>query len=171
MHRKKELYWFFGTLVLILILNFAFFGSNAFSADTTVDLNIHDTYFVIANIHFVLLLSVFLFFGIYLIRTLLRNCKNLTANIILMISIILLILFFTATNSVIAVLIQQSAGWTIYPPLSAGAIEHEIKPDESYLGVLKNVIYGIQILLLILLIFCGFKTGRNYKQSEPNQSN
>ncbi|MBA6151612.1 hypothetical protein [Gelidibacter maritimus] len=165
MYRRKEMYWFIGSMVLILILNFIFFGSNAFSTDTTVDLNIHDTYFVIANIHLVVSLSVFLFFGIYLIRTLYRSFKNLAANIILMISIILLILIFTTTYSLITVLIQQSAGWTIYPPLSAGAIEHEIEPAEHYLGVLKNLVYGIQILLLILLAFCGYKTGRNYKQS------
>lgn len=158
------MYWFIGTIVLILILNFIFFGSDAFSADTTIDLNIHDTYFVIANMYFVLPLSIFLIFGIYLVRTLRSNFENLTVNIILIISITLLILVITTTNSIISVLIQQNAGWTINPPLSAGVVDHDIEPNENYLGVLKNATYGTQILLLILLTFCGFKTGLNYKR-------
>lgn len=170
MLRGKELYWLIGTLVHTLILNFAFFGSKGFKMDSVVDLNIHDTYYLIGTIYVAFVLSVFVFFVVYLIRTLHRNFKNMIANIILMGSIMLFILAFTFINSIIAAVIQQNTGWSIHPPLNAGSIEDQIETKENYLGVLKNVIYGIQILLLILLTYCGFKTGRNYKQNHPSQS-
>lgn len=146
-------------------MNFVLFGTDGFKSDSILDLNIHDTYFVIANVHFVLLFSVLIFFGVYLFRTLKRNFKNLTANLILMISTILLILVLIGIDSIVDALIQQTSSWTIYPPLSAGENKTEIEPKESNFEILANVLFLIQILLLIFLTYCGFKTGRNYKQN------
>ena len=162
--KRKEIYWLTGTIAFVLIMNYAHFGTDGFKSYSNVDINIHDTYFVIANIHFVLLFSVLIFFGVYLFRTLKRNFKNLTANLILMISTILLILVLIRINSIVDALIQQTSSWTIYPPLSAGENKTEIEPKESNFEILANVLFLIQILLLIFLTYCGFKTGRNYKQ-------
>ena len=164
--KRKEIYWLTGTIAFVLIMNFALFGTDGFKSDSNVDINIHDTYFVIANIHFVLLFSVLIFFGVYLFRTLRRNYKNLMANLILMISTILLILVFIGIDSIVEALIQQTSEWTIYPPLSAGKNIPEIEPKENSFEILSNVLFLIQILLLIFLTYCGFKTGRNYKQNE-----
>lgn len=163
--KRKEIYWLIGTIAFVLIMNFVLFGTDEFKSDSTLDLNIHDTYFVITNVHFVLLFSVLIFFGVYLFRTLKRNFKNLTANLILMISIILLILVLIGIDSIVDALIQQTSSWTIYPPLSAGENKTEIQPKESNFEILANVLFLIQILLLIFLTYCGFKTGRNYKQN------
>ncbi len=141
-------------------MDFALLGSDGFKSDSTLDLNIHDTYFVIAHVHFVVLFSVLIFFGIYFLRTLRRNFKNLTANLILIISTILLILILVNVSSIISSL-SQFSGSTEYPPLSGGMIEH----NGNEFGILSNILFIIQILLLILLTYCGFKTGRNYKQN------
>ena len=154
----------------MLILNTLIFGIDGLKSDSTLDINVHDTYFVIANFHFILLLGVLVFFGIYLIRTLRRNFKNLTANLILMISTILLIIVLNGISTIVENFIQLTSGWTIHPPLSAGEgieqIEEEIEPKENNLGILFSIIFYTQILLLIFLAFCGFKTGLNYKRTE-----
>lgn len=152
--------------MFMLILNTLMFGIDGLKTNATIDINIHDTYFVIENIHFILFLAVFVFFVIYLIRALCRNFKNLTANLILMISTILLILVFMGINSILEVFIQQTSGWTIYPPLSGGEIESTVQSDKnnsSGLDILSNLLFYTQIILLVFLTYCGFKTGRNYK--------
>ncbi|MEK6155676.1 hypothetical protein WIW50_20620 [Flavobacteriaceae bacterium 3-367] len=164
--RRKEIYWLLGTIALVLILNLAIFGIDGFKTDSTFSLNVHDTYYVLANVQFLLLLFILIFFGVYSIRTLGRNFKNLTANLILMIASILLILLIASVNSIIDSLIQQTSGWTIYPPLGSEEIEPEVKPYENNFEVFSNTMLIVQILLLILLGYCGFKTGLNYKRRE-----
>ncbi|WP_281847724.1 hypothetical protein [Olleya namhaensis] len=161
--KKKELFWFIGTTILVLILNTLIFGINGLNADTTLDINIHDTYFVIPNYHFILLLAVLVFFGVYLVRTLRSNFKNLTANLIVMIATLLLILVLIGFDSILDAFITQTTSWSIYPPLSAGEVEQDIKPKENNLGILSSALFYTQIVLLMFLAFCGFKTGQNYK--------
>lgn len=72
-------------------------------------------------------------------------------------------------NSILELFIQQTSGWTIYPPLSAGEIESTVQSEENNstgLGILSNILFYTQIILLIFLTYCGFKTGRNYKPTE-----
>ena len=167
---KKETFWLIGTIILVLILNTLIFGIDGLKPNSTLDINVHDTYFVIANFYFILLLGALIFFGVYFIRTLRRNFKNLTANLILMISIILLIIILNGISTIVENFIRQSSGWTIHPPLSAGEglaqIEQEIEPTKNNFRILLNILFYIQILLLIFLAFCGFKTGLNYKRTE-----
>jgi len=168
--KRKEIFWLIGTIILVLILNTLIFGIDGLKSDSTLDINVHDIYFVIANFHFILLLGVLVFFGIYLIRTLRKNFKNLTANLILMISTILLIIILNGISVIVENFIQQTSGWTIYPPLSVGEgieqIEQDIEPKKNNFGILSSVIFYTQILLLIFLAYCGFKTGLNYKRTE-----
>ena len=142
------------------------FGIDGFKADSNLDINIHDTYFIIANFHFILLLGALIFFGIYFVRTLRRKFENLIANLILMVSTILLVLILIEIASILDALTRQTTGWTIYPPLRAGEIVPELEPKENNFGILSNVLFFIQIILLTFLAYCGFKTGRNYERNK-----
>jgi heme/copper-type cytochrome/quinol oxidase subunit 1 len=139
------------------------FGIDGLKFDSTLDIKVNDTYFLIANSHFILVFGVLVFFSIYLIRTLLGNFQNLTTNLILMISTILLIIILNEINTMAEVFVQQTSGWTIYPPLSAGnGIEqtaHQNESKENNYGIVSSVLFYLQILLLIFLAYCGFKTG------------
>ena len=164
--KRKEIYWLFGPVAFVLIMIFVLFGSDGFKPDSTLDINIHDTYFVIAHIHFVLLFSILIFFGVYLFRTLRQNFKNLTANLILMISTILLILVLIGIDSIVDSLLQQTTSYTIYPPLSAGENQPEFDTKENDFTILASVLFFTEIVLLAFLAYCGFQTGRNYKQNK-----
>ena len=89
---RKEVIWLLVTIIFILLIYFLIFGKEGFKSESTFDLNTHDTYLVISNIHFIFTLSILLFFGVYLVRSLNTKFKNLIVNIILMISTILLII-------------------------------------------------------------------------------
>jgi heme/copper-type cytochrome/quinol oxidase subunit 1 len=159
--KKKEILWLIGTIAFIVSLSIALFGINGLTSESTLDINVHDTYFVVLNFHVILLLSVLIFFSVYLLRMLRRNFKNLTANIIFIVACIFIIFtlntLITMVNS-----FAQFSGTTEYPPLSGGSVEEITKG----FGVLQIVLSIVQILLLILLAYSGFKTGLNFKQKD-----
>ncbi|WP_147297800.1 hypothetical protein [Seonamhaeicola aphaedonensis] len=163
---KKEIYWLIGTIVLVLILNLIIFGIDGFKSESVTDINVHDTYFVIANYHFILLFGISIFFAVYLIRVLRQNFKNLMANLVLIISTILLSIIMGGISTIVDSFAQLFSGATIYPPLSTGEMEHKIENNENNFGLITSVIYIIQIVLLIFLAYCGFKTGLNYNKVE-----
>ncbi|MEO1029945.1 MAG: hypothetical protein AAFX55_00990 [Bacteroidota bacterium] len=163
--KTKEIYWLFGTTAFIPILNLIFYGIDGFTSEAVIDINVHDTYYVISNFHFMLILGVLVFFGVYLLRTLIHKFKNLTANLILMISIILLSIVLTGISTMLDGLIEQTSHWTVYPPSSVENHVPDIEPRASNLSILAPVLFYIQILLLVFLAYSGFKTGRNYKSN------
>ena len=159
--RKKETFWLIGTTSFILILILWIFGIGGLKSDSATDINVHDTYYVIANIHLIIPMVTLIFFGVYLIRMLRRNFKNLTANLIFMISDITLILIFTFMISLVNS-IREIPGSTEYPPLSDGIVENAGNGwNNAY-----YILLIIQLILIILLTISGIKTGLNYKRTE-----
>ena len=159
--KKKETFWLIGTISFVLILIIGIFGIGGLKPDAVADINVHDTYYVIANIHLIIPLISLTFFSVYLIRMLRRNFKNLTANLIFMISDITMILIFTFLITLINS-IREIPGATEYPPLSGGIVENEGNGWNSAYYILL----GIQLILIILLTISGIKTGLNYKRTE-----
>jgi len=155
--KRKEIYWFVGTIVLVLILILAIFGLDGFKTDTTLVINIYDTYFVISNLHFITLIFVFSFFTIYLLRTIRRNFMNVVANLML---IIITILFVLVLGKTIETLDFFSE------PLNKGALPLHKNPVGTVMRRLSTSTFAFQIGLLILLAYCGFKTGQNYNAAK-----
>ena len=159
--KKKETFWLIGTISFLLILILWVFGIDGLKPESVTDINVHDTYYVIANIHLIILMATLIFFGIYLIRMLRRNFKNLTANLIFMISDISLILIFTFLISLVNS-IREIPGSTEYPPLSGGIVENA---GNGWINA-YYILLIIQLILIILLTISGIKTGRNYNRNE-----
>ena len=159
--KKKETFWLIGTVSFVLILILWIFGINGLKSDSVTDLNVHDTYYVIANIHLIIPMVTLIFFGVYLIRMLRRNFKNLTANLIFMISDITLIFIFTFLISFVNS-IREIPGSTEFPPLSDGIVENAGNGWNNAFYILLI----IQLILIILLTISGIKTGRNYNRNE-----
>ncbi len=155
--KRKEVFWLIGTLGLVLVLMLVLFGLDGFKTDSTFDINIHDTYFVIANFHLVLLLLVFTFFTVYLFRTIKQGFKNFTANLILM---IVIILFIIVLGKAIGMMDFFST-----PTNNEIFIEGK-NPVGNALSILSKFMLAIQIGLLVSLSYCGFKAGRNYNMEK-----
>ena len=155
--KRKEIYWFLGTIGLTLIFTLTIFGLNGFKSNATFDINIHDTYFVIANFHLILLVFVFIFFMVYLFRTIRSNFKNIKANIVLM---VVTILFILVLGKLIVMFDFFSS------PTKNETISLDRNPVKYALEIISKVMLVFQIGLLILLAYCGFKTVRNYNARE-----
>ncbi|MEL4307607.1 hypothetical protein [Joostella sp. CR20] len=166
--KKKEIFWFVGTITVALILNIIIFGIDRLQSGSSIDINIHDSYFILPSIHFIALLGIFVFFITYLIRTFNKSFKNLTSNLILMISTIFLILILNEIKSIIDIFSLQTSNWSISLPLSTNnaidQIDQNPESKENYLDILSSFIFYFLILLMVFLAFCGFKTGMNYKK-------
>ena len=160
--RRKEIYWLVGTIIIVVILTLVIFGLDGFKSDSTLDLNIHDTYFVITNFNLIPLIFVFTFFVVYLLRTTRRNFKNITANLILM---IVTILFVLVAGKLIGILDFFSDPYNNQnDTLNKSPVAHAI-------GILSKVMFVFQIGLLLLLGYSGFKTGRNYNVKKNTNAN
>lgn len=154
---KKEIFWLIGTIAFVLILDIFVFGIDNLKIDSTLDINIHDTYFVTPSSHIIWLLNILIFFGIYLLRMLRRNFRNLIANIIFLASNIILILIFTQVISMV-ISVSEFPNTTGYSPSNGGSL----RGIGNALEILTDFLIIIQILLVISLAFCGFKTGQKY---------
>ena len=156
---KKELYWLIGSLFIIVISAYACMGSNFAKTSETIAINIHDTFFVIANFYISLLIATVVLFPIYGLRSLLGRFKQSIPNIILLISNILLIFMFTMILSLIDH-IRISPGTTEYPPLSSQPVQHVGNIwDSIYYGILF-----IQICLVFFLAFSAYMIGKNNRR-------
>ena len=155
---KKEIYAFL--FALTISLGFLSVPSD-FNLRGAIDINIHDTYYVVPTLHIFGIYSTLIFFIFYLIRMIWRNFKNLTANIIFMISNIVLIFIFTSLISLVNS-IREISGTTEYPPLSGGIVENAGNEwNNAY-----YILLIIQLILIILLTISGIKTGLNYKKNK-----
>ncbi|TXE10751.1 hypothetical protein ES711_02255 [Gelidibacter salicanalis] len=88
--KRTELYWFIGTLSVVILLYLVLFGTEGFQSDATTTIAIYDTYIIVATIYVILILLVIALFCVYLFRSLRYKFKNVTANVILAITTVLL---------------------------------------------------------------------------------
>ena len=160
--RKKETFWLIGTISFLLILIIGIFGIEGLKSDAVTNINVHDTYYVITNIHLIIPIITLTFFSVYLIRMLRRNFKNLIANLIFMISDITMILIFTFLIS-LASSLREIPGTTIYPPLSGIP---NIEQDGNGWNNAYYIFFSIQLILIIMLVMSGIITGLNYKRTK-----
>lgn len=152
--KQKEFFWLIGTTGFVLILNFILFGIDMFKPGLMVDLNIHDTYFIISKTHVVLIISLCIFFNVYLIRMLRRNFKNLSANLIFISIGLLSIWMLTGVTSMVSGYIEVTKTTDYNLNITTNAFE-----------VAATILYIYQLIVVALIVLCGFKTGINYKQT------
>jgi len=161
--RVKEIIWFLGTCIIAYLI---FDPGLTFNfQDSNIDINIHDTYFVISSLHVLILFIITLGFIVYLLRMLSYKFKNLTVNIIFLIISSLKILCFYSILKMVRAFIEM-AGTTVYPPLSGPNIVHANNKFEP----LYNTLLFIEVILIIFEIFVVYKIITIYrkKQQENN---
>lgn len=152
---KKELLWFLGTLLLVFVVYFGILGFDDFNLLGDTDINMGDTYYVLPAWYLLVFLGAFVFFTIYIVRVLHGRFKNKVANIVFILSDILLIVCFTGLISIVSQM-RELPGTTVYPPLSSPPIKH----TGNIWNVVYYVLYGFQAAFLLLLVLTMFKSFR-----------
>lgn len=151
---KKEIPWFLGTLVLAGILVLWIFGMDGLKPHAMTDINVYDTYYVVSTIYPVLGLVIAVFFWGYLLRMLLGKFRNRTANLIFLISDVLMIMIFTVLIFLTGTMIGYG---------TAGNSPQETPMDHVY-----HLLLAFQFILVLLLGFGAYRSGLSAKQVRPN---
>lgn len=152
-----EVIWLALSLALTVLLSFFLFGSNAFNS--TVDIHVGDTYFILEPFCVWLPLFLLITFLLYFTKEFRYSFQRPGSNRVLVIIGIALIIALTLLVSTFSGFC--SGDWTVYPPLSA--LKPEKAPGLTQDPVTKSIIYfftGLQVSVLISLLFVCFRWGK-----------
>lgn len=152
---KTEFYWFLIAITISILLFVSFYGIESIKGEIDLDLNFHDTYFVIKSFSLYFYLLSLLLFLVYLSRMAINRLNNLATNIAFLISAVF---FSTQLTSVIILVDKMTvfSGFTIYPPLSS------LGPDSvkgNSFETLFYVLSALQFLVIASIVFITIRTG------------
>lgn len=156
---KQEIYWFLSTLLLGLVLVHPLLGLDAWQEDATLNLNLYDTYFVLSKKEWVPLILICSFFTVYLTRGIVLKFKRITVNLLLIIATILTLVLINKITSTLHIFKTPVTSFGNSSPTDTDT------PVANLLSMAAQVLFGVQIVLLLLLVFCGFKTGYYYTKN------
>ncbi|MBC30689.1 MAG: hypothetical protein CMH48_07565 [Muricauda sp.] len=142
--RRGDFTWLFSTLVIVLI--FVWISNDP---KGVTDMNIHDTYFVIANEYFWFCITVTIFSFSYLLKCLLNGFSSRSSNLILLVSWGLTAFIVVPASQFLFMASGFDDGLEGTPPADFW----------------KNVYLGLKVFYILVLAvfgFLAFKTGQNW---------
>jgi heme/copper-type cytochrome/quinol oxidase subunit 1 len=159
----QETLWLIGCMLFTILTGLALFGKAIFSE--SIDLNLHDTYFVVANQHFLLWFFIVFSFILYFIKEN-RHAFNrkLPLGIFLILGLGFSALIIRATPLLAFLNSPSRSGWTVYPPLSLQAKSTpDILPEEGFISTFLtpiNFLVLFQVIVIALMLFAAYKYGK-----------
>ena len=174
-----ELAWLAIAGSITILIVYPFLGTIA--GNYSLDINLHDTYFVIKNSTIVTLLFTFVVFLVFFIKELFKKFSRPFSNSIIMLSGLLLLAQIILAEQMIVTLSTRiitpahvTAGWhtTIDPPSYALPKLHPFTIENA--SVISNTIIAIAIVQLsvtCMLLYVSYKWGTaRTKKKEMNQA-
>lgn len=149
--KKTNTYLFFLTTLLFLLLGIGVFNLSVLE-NKTLDINVHDTYFIIDQRILFILFAVFSFCFVFLIRGLIKKLKDNFANYIYVSFSIIGILAF----SLIIYFIKDVNYTAAHTDAS-----QEIITSNNILNNLSWILQIFQALWMIYIIFVSTQIGKN----------
>jgi hypothetical protein len=155
----KEITFFSIILALAFTIFHLGFGLTNIRSESTININVHDTYFIIEKIELLPLFVLgLLYIGYFIKISLQKFRKKQTLLIFSMISLVLL-LFYPSFLATLKTLSTES-GTVIYPPLSGQAVEIKENIFTDY----YSQFYYLYIALIFFSILTFYKLGRMSSQ-------
>ncbi|HEX2532820.1 MAG TPA: hypothetical protein VHK69_03735 [Chitinophagaceae bacterium] len=155
----RELLWLTAAAVVTLILCGPLLSWN-FRVHT-VDLHVYDTYFVLAPVHFLIPVFLFLTFFLYLVRVVRQGFRRSLPNRLFLLSgLLFLLLLLLAQKEFL--LLMWGTGGTVYPPLSGlGGTAPEPPEADPSIPAISNGLIVAQLLVAGVLWYAAYRWGRN----------
>jgi hypothetical protein len=145
-----ELKVLIGTLVISLALFILFFGSDSFFNDS-LDIAIHDTYFILLPITVIGFIWLVLYFITNSIRQIRYRFYNVYANAMLVItSGILCCIIYSCIQLTQELSASLNGGLALYPPLSG--LPQVTGNNNSVLNCVKNFLWIAEVFVLSVSI-------------------
>jgi heme/copper-type cytochrome/quinol oxidase subunit 1 len=152
----SEVLWLTFSFGMTLLLSLFLFGRSFLSE--TIDIHLHDTYFVIAPFYILLPIFFLVTFIVYCIKEFRNSFRRTLQNWILI--IIGLTLVFTLTILIKMFSQVFTGGFTLYPPLSAlGPDKAPELTQDPAASVITNFFTLLQVLVLAMLLLIAFRWG------------
>lgn len=143
--KKRDLVWLSITFLIAIATCLVIY-----TPDGVNDINIHDTYFVIANLHLWFLCISLIFFLSYLIRSFIFGYKSKTSNIILITSNILVLLSMV-------LIIQFMFNRVIFNNTI------DATPMDEPWRLAYYISLGVFVIFQFILAYSSYKLGKNFK--------
>lgn len=160
-----ETSWLALSLGFTTILTLFLFGRSFLNS--TLDIHLHDTYFIIAPVYIVLPLFLLVTFIIYFVKEFRNSFRRKLSNWILIIAGLALVIGLTFLIKTFSQVFK--GGWTIYPPLSAlGPDKVSELTQEPVAKIAINFLTVIQIIIVATLLYVAYRWGtqRQIEKSE-----
>ena len=143
---KKEIIWIIILLIISYLLWHPYLPFTSSDFTSTIDINLHDTYFVIESANILISITGLVFYFSYLFRMVFTKFKIILINSIFLFSNLYMIILMSSFIQVVK-MIMIVPGTTIYPPLSS-------KPQVHQGNGLENLyIFFLSALIVFILTF------------------
>lgn len=150
-------------LIISYLLWHPYLPFNLSDFTSTIDVNIHDTYFVIESVNTLIIIIGFIFYFSYLLRMIFTKFKIILINSIFLLSNLYMIILMSSFIQFIK-MIMIVPGTTIYPPLSSEPKIHQGNGFEN-LYIFSLCLLIVFILTFVLGIIKTFITIKNNRDS------
>ena len=152
----------FSWLLICVVCSFLFtlllFGKNIFK--NTIDIHLHDNYFVLSPYHLLIVIFLLLCFVVYFIKEYknsfkynFNNCMFFVIGFLLLINLQIVIKIFSFVFR---------GGYTIYPPLSSLGPQNSTEIGKT--ATSSFIEYGctiIQVVVLFILLYTAYRWGKS----------
>lgn len=161
----REVLWLAISLGLTMLLGLLLLGRHFLTG--TLDIHVHDTYFVIAHSQILLPMFFSVTFIVYFTKGFRNSFKWTLSNWILIVTGLILIITLTFLIEIFSQFF--TGGWTLYPPLSAlGPDKVPELTQDPVAKFVTNVLTVVQVVVLLMLLFAAYRWG-SQKRRETNE--
>jgi len=157
----QEILWLTGCISISLIIGLCLFGKTLFS--DSIDINLHNTYFVIKKQHLLIcFFNVITFFVYYFKEFKHAFCRKIQRSFIFFLGFVLILLaslavqllpFFNPYHNI--------NGWTVYPPLSIQPEINQYEQNFIILTIVSKAVLILQIAVVTMMLSVTYKWGKS----------
>ncbi|MEO8238048.1 MAG: hypothetical protein ABI793_07765 [Flavobacterium sp.] len=162
---EKEIIWIIVLSIISYLIWHPFLPFSFSDFTSTIDINVHDTYFVIESANILITTTGLVFYFSYLLRMIFTKFKIILINSIFLFSNLFMIIIILSCVQVVK-MIMIVPGTTIYPPLSSKPQAHQGNGFEN----LYIFFLSVLIVFIITFILGMIKTFITLKNNKKNQN-